>query len=93
MKRDCGKGELVPVGFRVAYCKGMKDKEVMSKPISTLEDALFTYNTILNDVKSEPFSDVRLYAEDRKKYMNCIRATYISADGEINTSLDRVGEL
>jgi hypothetical protein len=92
MERDCGKGELIPVGFRVAYCKGRKDKEVMSN-LFTLEDALFTYNTMLNIVKSEPFSDVRLYAEDSKKYMNCIRATYISADGEQINGLDRVGEL
>jgi hypothetical protein len=39
------------------------------------------------------FSDVRMYVEDKKGYMNCVRSAYIKGEGEIVDGTNRLAEL
>jgi hypothetical protein len=71
MKRDCGQGELIPIMWEVVSCKGMDDKETVSKfnlPI----DAAKEFVRVFEELKNISYSNVRLYATDKQNYSNCI---------------------
>jgi hypothetical protein len=82
MKRDCGPGELVPTKFFILYNVGISDKALRAE--ADQFDALLP--------TLPPCSNIRLYAEDRAGYRNCIRSAYISPEGEVSFGPDRRAE-
>ena len=88
MKRDCGKGELIPIRFVIKYCPTKADKE-LSRLATGLNDP--AYEAIQQTLV--PYGNVRLYACDKAGYCNCIRSTHCSPTGELSHSTDRRTEL
>lgn len=91
MKRDCGKGELIPIQWSVVWCKGRNDEE-NERHFSTLDTALELYHTLVEQLKSDPCSNIRLYIQDKAGYANCIMSFSHQADGKFRTT-DRRSEL
>jgi hypothetical protein len=91
MKRDNGKGELVPAGYEVVSCSGPSDHETVSSH-ATLEFALAVYEATKATLKTTKGSDVRLYVKDKQGYMNCIKSWIYTARGVEHES-DRLQEL
>jgi hypothetical protein len=79
MKRDCGKGELIPIKWVVVSCFGQSDDEIESK-YDSLGAAQIEFNRIAKGLVN--CSDVRLYAKDKQGYMNCVLSIMITLKGE-----------
>ncbi len=88
MKRDCGKGELIPSNFVIKYYKGKADQE-LSKPATGPDDTAF--DTIQKELA--PCGNVRLYVCDKAGYCNCIRSASRMPNGELKQGIDRRTEL
>jgi len=73
MKRDCGKGELVPAYWRVLYCASESDKEGKHDKL-TKDEALKIFDDLCKILKDNKFADVRLYVCDKQGYANCVRS-------------------
>jgi len=71
MKRDCGKGELIPFVWKVLSCKGMDDRERCSIH-KTEEEAIAAFDKRKVELSQIKFSNVRLYVGDKQGYLNCI---------------------
>lgn len=91
MKRDCGKGELIPIKFVIVSCVGQSDDE-KEQEFNTLDFALSAYRAQVSILKDIKCSDVRLYIKDKQGYMNCIKSWILCKDGKINET-DRTSEL
>ena len=87
MKRDCGKGELIPHRYEIVYHVGMSDNKV-KMPATGPNDPKF------EEVLSRliPHSHIMLYALDKQGYANCIRSVALSRAGEVSIR-DRRAEL
>ena len=90
MKRDCGKGELIPVAFIVRISTGKNDTETRTK-FASLAEAIGAFDKALGSIK-EPHSAVALYAKDRAGYENCILSAFWS-DSEEAKVTNRLNEL
>jgi hypothetical protein len=84
MKRDCGNGELIPIRQFILYSIGMSDEKHKERDVTR-------WDNILNNLP--PFSIIRLYAEDKQGYCNCIYSIRIDAYKERITCTDRRSEL
>lgn len=71
MKRDCGKGELIPDAWDLAYCSGPFDREFRCRYHDQAE-AEKAFEAQRNNLARIPYSDVRLYVGDKEGYKNCI---------------------
>lgn len=79
MKRDCGDGELVVSFFEVVWCKGMRDREVKTR-VKSLEEAERKYEEVNGN---EENNSIRVYACDKKGYMNCILSKHTDRRSEL----------
>lgn len=89
MKRDCGKGELVPYRYEIVHVVGRSDKEFKTPVTATEADAKF--EEILS--RLIPYSNIMLYALDKQGYANCIRSVWVTQDGKLSVATDRRSEL
>lgn len=72
MWRDCDpKKALYPTKWEVVFCKGMTDKETVTKFDNKI-DAIKKFLCVYEELKNIEFSNIRLYACDKEGYMNCI---------------------
>jgi hypothetical protein len=88
MKRDCGKGDLIPYEWKLKYLLGDTDKE-LTRLANGPNDPQFEQIAAM----LPPCGNVRLYAYDRQGYANCIRSLFKSGDGNIQQGTDRRHEL
>lgn len=88
MKRDCGKGELIPLNFLIKYHTGKADRE-QTKSATGPDDVAF--DTIQKELT--PYGDIRLYVRDKAGYCNCIRSVSCMPNGEFKQNIDRRKEL
>lgn len=88
MKRDCGKGELIPIRYSISWNVGNTDKE-QYRDISSHLSKDFDY--ILATLP--PLSNIRMYVHDKEGYCNCIRSTYIDSKGVAKEVTNRLEEL
>lgn len=89
MKRDCGKGELIPVAYEVVLATGQSDEESKWK-FDSMVEAQKKFDEL--QATLVPCSSLRLYVKDKQGYANCILNHTITLQGkEIKT--DRRNEL
>jgi hypothetical protein len=69
----------------------MNDKEHEQVVALELETAITAFEDKLQEVG--PYGDVRLYAEDRKGYANCVLSASRGHDGTVNMGANRMNEL
>jgi hypothetical protein len=72
MKRDCGEGDLYPTHWIVKYCIGTKDEEHSTEKLGSVSMAMRAFLAKEEELRSKPYSNVRLYAGDKEGYLNCI---------------------
>ena len=87
MKRDCGEGELIPIKWEVVSVAGASDKETVIGNM-TKDKALETFEIKKAQLRDVQYSDVRLYALDKKGYANCMKSWFQSG-----RETDRMAEL
>jgi hypothetical protein len=89
MKRDCGKGELIPISWTVMVSEGQNDDEVEFNGL-TFEAANQLFEEKAKHIGN--CSSVRMYCKDKKGYMNWIRSQTLTLKGE-RFDRDRRNEL
>jgi len=81
MKRDCGKGELIPTAWLVVSCTGIADHEA-ELSFTTRAEAEISFHEILQQLV--PYSNVRLYARDKQGYENCMKHSSMDKKGKLS---------
>lgn len=89
MKRDCGKGDLIPIRWELVYSPPYSDKELVTK-FKTLDEAMPSWNERSKILVA--CSNLRLYAVDKKGYANPVMSIFINVNGIVQTT-DRRSEL
>lgn len=88
MQRDCGKGKLIPVKYKLLWniCKSDTEhyKNIQSPFSQDFEAILKTL---------PPLSNIGLYACDKEGYCNCILSSYVNAEGYVINITNRLDEL
>jgi hypothetical protein len=80
MKRDYGKGELIPVEWEVVSCEDKSKKERV-KSFKSEDEALEDFKVRKSTLQC---GSVRLYIKDKEGYCNCVLSYFMDAAGTVS---------